>query len=78
MVAAEAHVWIDHERLTPGAPDWEAAIRRGIQGADALLYLASPYVQSKLLAAWRYLRRILPWGTQRRPLLASEKPRAVR
>ena len=68
--SAGIFVWIDHERLTPGTPDWEEAIRKGIQASDALVYLASPraressYVKSELLLAQRYGRRILPLWIQ--------------
>ena len=30
LTAAGAIIWIDHEHLKPGAPDWEEAIRAGI------------------------------------------------
>lgn len=37
-----ATIWIDHESLPPGHPDWQAAIRRGIAAADAFIYVGSP------------------------------------
>ncbi|HEY7850665.1 MAG TPA: toll/interleukin-1 receptor domain-containing protein, partial [Ktedonobacterales bacterium] len=35
-------VWLDHEQLTPGTPDWTAAVRRGIEQATDVIYAASP------------------------------------
>jgi hypothetical protein len=40
--AAGATIWIDHESLQPGDPDWQDAIRRGIEAATALIYIGSP------------------------------------
>lgn len=40
--ASGAAIWIDHESLEPGAPDWQAAIRRGIEAATAVVYVGSP------------------------------------
>lgn len=40
--AAGATIWIDHERLQAGHPDWQAAIRLGIAAVDAFIYIASP------------------------------------
>jgi hypothetical protein len=42
LIAAGARIWIDHEQLQPGAPDWEEAVRAGIQRAAFVLYIASP------------------------------------
>ncbi len=63
---AGVSVWIDHEQLVPGTPNWETAIRDGIRASSVLIYLgspaalASPYVQSELLVARRFGRRIIP------------------
>ncbi len=37
-----ATIWIDHESLPPGHPDWQAAIRRGIEASTAFIYIGSP------------------------------------
>ncbi len=60
------HVWIDHESLTPGTRSWEAAIRKGIQATDVLLYLASPEalasnnVQGELDVAEYFQKPVIP------------------
>jgi hypothetical protein len=41
LQAAGIKVWVDHERLRSGTPDWEIAIRRGIAASDALIYIGS-------------------------------------
>jgi formylglycine-generating enzyme required for sulfatase activity len=59
-------VWIDHENLTPGTNDWEDAIRRGIQQASHVIYLASPearqsvFVKDELGFAKSYQKPIIP------------------
>jgi outer membrane protein assembly factor BamB len=64
--AAGVAVWIDHERISPGTPDWDEAVRKGIQASDMLVYVASPsaraspFVKSELLVAQRFGRRIIP------------------
>ena len=35
-------VWLDHEQLTPGTPDWRAAVLQGIEQATTVIYCASP------------------------------------
>ena len=59
-------IWIDHEQIVPGTPDWDAAIRRGIQAANVVIYLASPealaspYVGGELVVADRFGKSIIP------------------
>ncbi|HKD76188.1 MAG TPA: toll/interleukin-1 receptor domain-containing protein, partial [Ktedonobacterales bacterium] len=59
-------VWMDHERLSPGTPDWEAAIRMGVQRADYIVYMATPEarksssVKDELHLAERYQKPVLP------------------
>jgi dipeptidyl aminopeptidase/acylaminoacyl peptidase len=59
-------IWIDHESLQPGAPDWQAAVRRGIAAADTVIYLGSPdaaqspNVGSEVLIALEERRSIVP------------------
>lgn len=38
-----ATIWIDHESLPVGHPDWQAAIRRGIAAASGFIYVGSPH-----------------------------------
>ena len=60
-------IWIDHEMLTPGTQDWEEAIRNGIQGSNALIFVASPqarqsrYVKSELLVAEHKGSTVIPF-----------------
>lgn len=65
-------VWIDHERLTPGTPDWEEAIRRAIRSVQAVLFIASPdsrkspYVRDELRVAEMNQRTVYPiWAEGR-------------
>jgi hypothetical protein len=59
-------VWIDHEQLEPGTPDWDAVIRRGIKASDAVIYLASPdalasrSARGELEVASRFGKLIIP------------------
>lgn len=54
LEAHGARIWIDHERLTPGAADWDASVRKGISESYTVIYVASPsavrsrYVKSEL------------------------------
>lgn len=63
---AGADIWIDHERLQPGTPDWEAAVREGIAQASAIIYVASPsgassrFVRDELGLARGKGRRVIP------------------
>lgn len=41
LAQAGVDVWVDHERLAPGAPSWQTAIRDGIGQAAHVLYVAS-------------------------------------
>lgn len=58
--------WVDHDSLTPGTPDWEDAIRRGIQQSTVVLYMGSPdarrssNVRGELQVATRFNKPILP------------------
>lgn len=57
LLKAGVRLWIDHEGLTAGTPNWEKAIRAAIRGSYAVLYIASPrayesdYCQSELALA---------------------------
>jgi hypothetical protein len=57
---------VDHERLTPGTPDWEEAVREAIRKAQAVVLVASPqsrqsrYVKDELRIAELYQRPIYP------------------
>jgi TIR domain len=51
LSSRQISVWIDSERLTPGTPDWEQAIRAGIAQSVAVVVLASPHSQAS-----RYVR----------------------
>jgi hypothetical protein len=50
-------VWIDYGKITPGTPDWEEAIRRGLDSSLAVVLLATPrsrqskYVKAELALA---------------------------
>ena len=67
LTAAGATIWIDHEQLQPGAPDWEEAIREGIQAARFVLFIASPtsrasqYVRDEIGLARAKGRRVIPF-----------------
>lgn len=67
LIAAGARIWIDHEQLQPGAPDWEEAVRAGIQRAAFVLYIASPearasqYVRDEINLARAKGRRVIPF-----------------
>jgi WD40 repeat protein len=67
LKARGAEVWLDHERLSPGTFDWEAAVRKGIAEAAFVIYIASPsavnsrYVKSELSLAEDEQRPIIPW-----------------
>ncbi|MEP7287148.1 MAG: TIR domain-containing protein, partial [Chloroflexota bacterium] len=59
-------VWIDHEELQPGTPDWEKAIRAAIKAAESVVYVASEaafesnFCQGELAVARSYKRKIYP------------------
>ncbi|HEU0027887.1 MAG TPA: toll/interleukin-1 receptor domain-containing protein, partial [Ktedonobacterales bacterium] len=61
-----AKIWFDHESLKPGEPDWEKAIRRGIEAATAVVYIGSPdaaqsvNVGAEVKIATDENRRIIP------------------
>jgi TIR domain len=58
--------WIDYSKLTPGTPDWEAAIRAAIDKSFAVVMLASPqsraskYVRGELSLAESKGHQIYP------------------
>jgi formylglycine-generating enzyme required for sulfatase activity len=64
---AGAVIWIDHEQVTPGTPNWQLAIREGIEAAQAVVYLASPeaarsaYVLDEVSLARAKGRRVVPF-----------------
>jgi len=62
-------VWTDYEKLVPGTPDWESAIRDAIDQCFAVLLLASPdsrksvYVKGEVNVAETKGRPVYPlWG----------------
>lgn len=67
LLARGAVVWIDLSSLSAGTPNWDTAIREGIQASDAMIYLASPAalrsknVQGELVVAERYKKLIIPF-----------------
>lgn len=66
LQARGVRVWIDHESLAPGTPDWDEAIRVALRSVDAALFIASPdarkslYVRDELQVARMYERAIYP------------------
>ena len=67
LADAGVAVWLDHEQLTPGTPDWRAAVLRGIEQATTVIYAASPeaasskYVAHELAIAEGEGKTILPF-----------------
>src|SRR5207247_11184942 len=59
-------VWIDHEDIQPGTPDWEDSLRKAIRHAAAVVLVASPsargsrYVKDELRIAEMYKRPVFP------------------
>ncbi|HEY7974234.1 MAG TPA: toll/interleukin-1 receptor domain-containing protein, partial [Ktedonobacterales bacterium] len=41
LALAGVAVWLDHEQLTPGEPNWTIAVLRGIEQATDVVYAAS-------------------------------------
>jgi hypothetical protein len=64
---AGAVLWIDHDRLTPGTPNWEEAVRQGIARARAVVYVASPnarkspYVHDEITIARNQQKTVYPF-----------------
>jgi formylglycine-generating enzyme required for sulfatase activity len=64
---AGATIWIDHESLIPGMPDWEEAVREGISQASFVVYAASPdarksrYVRDEINLARSKGRDVIPF-----------------
>jgi formylglycine-generating enzyme required for sulfatase activity len=64
---AGATIWIDHESLIPGMPDWEEAVREGISQANFVVYAASPdarkspYVRDEINLARGKGRDVIPF-----------------
>jgi hypothetical protein len=60
-------VWVDHEKLTAGTPNWQKAIDEGIKKATYFVYIASPaanespYVHDEIQRAIRYKKVIIPF-----------------
>ena len=42
LVDAGTVIWLDHEQLKPGTPDWQDAVWKGILQATHVIYAASP------------------------------------
>ena len=59
-------VWIDHEDIQPGTPDWEDSLRKAIRHAATVVLVASPsarssrYVKDELRIAEMYRRPVYP------------------
>jgi energy-coupling factor transporter ATP-binding protein EcfA2 len=66
LQAGGIHIWIDHQGIKPGTPDWEEALRRAIRKAGAIVLVASPesrqsrYVKDELRVAAMYQRPVYP------------------
>lgn len=66
LQARGIHIWIDHQGIKPGTPDWEEALRRAIRKATAVVLVASPesrqsrYVKDELRVAAMYQRPVYP------------------
>lgn len=67
LTQAGAVVWTDHERFAPGSPDWQNAIRSGIDQATYVVYIASPtaanspYVANELAIARDLTKSVIPF-----------------
>jgi hypothetical protein len=70
LESAGISVWIDREGLAPGTPNWEDAIREAVNGAHAVVLLASPdardsvYLQAELMLAKEQNLTIIPFWAQ--------------
>jgi len=68
--ALDIPLWIDHERLQPGTPNWRSAIEQGIQSSQAVIYVASShakasdYVTDELGRATYYRVPIIPFWVE--------------
>jgi WD40 repeat protein/energy-coupling factor transporter ATP-binding protein EcfA2 len=66
LEAAGVNVWIDHQGLKPGTPNWEEALREAIRSSAAVMLVASPssrrskYVQAEIDIAQMYDHVIYP------------------
>ena len=66
LQAGGISVWIDHEDIQPGTPDWEDSLRQAIRQAAAVVLVASPsarssrYVKDELRIAEMYRRPVYP------------------
>lgn len=66
LLNAGVNVWIDQKGLKAGTGDWEQALRDAIEGASAVLYMASPtarrsaYVRDELAIAQAKNKMIYP------------------
>jgi formylglycine-generating enzyme required for sulfatase activity len=66
LLNAGLNVWIDQAGLKAGTADWEQALRDAIEGASAVLFMASPtarrsaYVRDELAIAQAKNRAIYP------------------
>lgn len=60
-------IWIDHENLEPGTPDWQRAIELGVPECQALIYVATPHakdskqIRNELYLAIQRKVRIYPY-----------------
>lgn len=67
LTQAGAVVWTDGDRLAPGSPDWQNAIRSGIDQATYVIYIASPtaanspYVANELGIARDLTKPVIPF-----------------
>jgi hypothetical protein len=67
LARAGANVWLDHEKLEPGTPNWQVAVRNGIAQATDFIYAASPsaaistYVIGEIKLAQAKKIRVIPF-----------------
>jgi hypothetical protein len=60
-------VWLDHEQLTPGTPNWQVKVREGIRQATHVVYAASetaalsPYVIHEIEMARGEGKPVIPF-----------------
>lgn len=67
LTLAGVDVWLDHERLTPGTPNWQVTVRDGINQATVVIYVASetaaisPYVIDEISLARGKGKLVIPF-----------------
>ncbi len=67
LTDAGVAVWLDHEQLSPGTPNWQVAVRQGISQASVVIYIASetaavsPYVIDEISLARGKGKLVIPF-----------------